>query len=403
MTPLGRAAAALALASAIAAPIGAGAELSVVELHGSPRERGLAHGRALKERIHAHVARWKAELAKATKTEPDALLAAFLRDTRFAAAAKRWTPDLLEEVAGIAEGSGLPFDTVFALQLIDELWVYVEERDAHHCSAVGAAAHGASPAFVAQNMDLETFRDGAQAVLHIRGDASTPEQYILTAAGVVALDGMNARGVGVVVNTLSQLRSSRDGLPVAFVIRGVLGKTSADEALRFLKTVKHASGQNYLLGADARVFDLEASAGKVAAAMPGAEVVFHTNHPLANDDVKAAPTPAPGAPDSGEEGNSAARYRELETRLGRNSAKAGKVRTASLADAKAALASKDSEKNPICRAARADGGDYGLFTFASVVMTLSGTPAFEVSAGPPDHNPYRRFELAAPAARAVGR
>ena len=32
------------------------------------------------------------------------------------------------------------------------------------------------------------------------------------------------------------------------------------------------------------MYDLEASAGKVVEAAPGADVVYHTNHPLRNDD-----------------------------------------------------------------------------------------------------------------------
>ena len=31
-------------------------------------------------------------------------------------------PDLLEEVRGIADGAGVDFDTMYAYQLVDEIW-----------------------------------------------------------------------------------------------------------------------------------------------------------------------------------------------------------------------------------------------------------------------------------------
>jgi len=83
-----------------------------------------------------------------------------------------------------------------------------------------------------------------------------------------------------------------------------------------------------------------------------------------------------------EVGNSRVRFRALEARLGKSDATPG------LAEAKGALRSKDSAKNPVCRV---HSGDDDVFTFGSVVMTLSGEPSLEVTAWPPDRNMYRRF------------
>src|SRR5262249_16629903 len=154
----------MALLLAAAAAPAAERKLPVLELHGSPYERGLAHGKALKIEIARHVAKWKANLAADTKADADATIARFLKETHFTEATKRWTPDLLDEVRGIAEGSGQPYDTMFAYQLIDELWVWLDGKDSAHCSGVGASERAGRPAFVAQNMDLEGFTDGSQAV-----------------------------------------------------------------------------------------------------------------------------------------------------------------------------------------------------------------------------------------------
>src|SRR5437899_1901651 len=129
-------------------------------------------------------------------------------------------------------------------------------------------------------MDLESFRDGFQTMLHIKAEGRRPEQFVFTFAGFIAANGMNSR---------SQLRHCRDGLPVACVIRGTLERTTLNDAIKFLKQVKHASGQNYILGGGDRVGDFECSAGKVVRFTPTSDgsVVYHTNHPLANDDYDA--------------------------------------------------------------------------------------------------------------------
>ena len=351
-----------------------------VELSGTGYKRGLQYGKALKTEIADAVQRWKDDLRASRKQDPDTVIAAFLRETNFLPAIRKWTPDLLEEVRGIAEGAGQPFDTMLAFQCVDEIWVYFDDLDAHHCSGVGVARRGSSPAFVSQNLDLESFRNGSQTVLHIRPTATTPEQLIFTVAGLIAANGMNRAPVAVAVNTLMQLRASRDGLPVAFVIRGLLVRTSEREVLGFLKDVKHASGQNYIVGIGDRVFDFEASANGVVRyqLVPGGSPVFHTNHPLANKDLKSWYT-LRLAGDS-----SVVRFASLDLRLGQ------KESDVSERAVKTTLRSRDSALNPVCRSLGQGGAG---FTFGSVVMTLSKHPTMQVTVGPPDASEYVSYSF----------
>ena len=360
---------------AVAAP----RPMFVVELHGTPYERGLQHGRALKEPIQRYVVAWKAGIKEEMGSDPDAFAAAFLRDRDFMAATRRWMPEMIDEVRGIADGAAIPFETAWAIQLGDELWVYESEqkamKPANHCSAVGVPRAGSHPAYVAQNMDIEPYNEGFQTVLHIAEENGEPEQTIFTVTGGVALNGVNNRSIGVVVNTLGQLQPSRDGLPVSFVIRGVLRARNAKEAIAFLKSVRHASGQNYIVGAGDRIYDFEASANKVVAYAPHGEgnAVCHTNHPLVNDDYNDRYH----GPKSQ---NSANRLRSLDTRIGRDADAEGIA---------AALRSHDVAEDPVCRPWTPTKD----FTFGSTIMTLSGKPSIDVSNGPPDANAYQRFEL----------
>lgn len=365
-------------------------QLRVLELKGSAYERGFQHGQQLRPEIARIIMRWKEDLRAYAKQDADELIRRFLAETNFLPAIRRWTPELLEEIRGIAEGSGQRFETVFAFQLLDELWVFMDIPAANHCSSLGVAKSGGHPAYVAQNMDLESFRDGFQIVLHLTGGTTEPEQLVFSSAGMIGLNGVNGRSIAIACNTLMELTASTDGLPVACIVRGVLAQTDGESALEFVRDVRHASGQNYILGVGDRVFDFEASAGKVVRFQPLADgnVVFHANHALVNDDLKPWHEAVLQAEsrETRESGNSPVRFSALHRRLTRP---AGEIDEGVICEV---LRSKDSAQHPVCRAIEPDAD---IFTFGATIMTLSGTPAFAVTAGPPDVNPFTRLQFTA--------
>ena len=360
----------------------------VLQLSGSPYERGLQHGRSLRPEIAKQVGLWRQDLQEHSKMDPDAFVQKFFAETDFLPAIKRWTPELLDEIKGIAEGSGQPYQTILAYQMVDEIWVYFDKANSHHCSSLGVMRSPSHPAYIAQNMDLESFRDGSQVVLHIAAGPTTPEQFVFTVAGLIATNGMNKRSIAITTNTLLQLSASPDGLPVACVVRGVLARAKGEEALSFIKTIKHASGQNYILGVGDRIYDFEASAHKVVEFRPSADgsVVYHTNHPLANDDLKPWHQKRIQAmtPEEKNRDNSEVRLNSLATHL-RMPASAIDEQVV-----KTTLRSKDSKANPICRSLGV--GDES-FSFGTTIMTLSDKPFFQVTMGPPDSNKFLRLEF----------
>lgn len=363
-------------------------EVPVITLRGTPYQRGVQHGKQLKVQIDEVYGKWKANIRKDTNSDPDSVIADFLQTTNFKPAIEKWTPETLQEVRGIADGSGQKFEDVFAFQLIDEYWGYLDRKEhgqgGEHCSAMGVAGSKDSPGYVAQNIDLDTWMHGYQVLLHIEGTKETPEQYHMACAGSLGLAGMNGSGVGVVVNALTDLQNSIDGLPVAYVLRGMLNKKSGADALGFLHQVKHASGQNYVVGAQDSVYDFEASATQLVRFTPlkNKNVVYHTNHALVNHDVKPW-------------------YREYHKRVlagpvNKNSTltrfdavaqkyAAGATYTVDLA--KHTLRSKDSDKFPVCIAFDAKET---AFTFSSVVFTLGTKPSVEVTFGSPDQSEYKK-------------
>ena len=250
---------------------------------------------------------------------------------------------------------------------------------AEHCTSIGVNKRGQSPTYVAQNMDIEPFYQGYQTLLHIKDQQTKVESFVLTTPGLIGLNGMNNRSIAINCNTLLQLEYSKDGLPVAFIVRGVLKQTTFDKALEFVNGIKHASGQNYIIGGPERAVSLECSAKKTSQYVPyeGAEITYHTNHPLANDNYSTRYLKQLKALNRTlEEGAYYCyRFESLEKRLKDIS------KVIDIDVIKAALSSRDSEKSPISNES----------TFGCTIMVLSDKPELHIAPGQPHLTAFRTF------------
>lgn len=341
----------------------------VATVGGTPRARGRAHGEELRPLVCAGIERWLDALAGRVTGSPGDHVAALVAETGFEAAARRWTPGLLDEVEGIAEGAGVARDLVVAYQLADEEWWWSAGRgpaaspDGEACSVLAVRPAPGRPApIMGQNMDLPAHFDSTQAVLRIEGHGE-PGAVVLTAAGYLGFTGCNAAGIAVCVNTLLELPRSTEGLPVAFVVRALLACRDLDEAAALVRSVPHASGQNYLLGGPGGVVDVEAGAGVATRHDPPGPTIAHTNHALAVGPGRQAGGRAPA-------GNSLARLRHLERR------------GAAVAEAEGTNGIETVlAEAPLCvgrRPARPS------MTFGAVAFELTVPPTCRVATGPPD-------------------
>ena len=253
--------------------------LRIVDVYGTPYERGLQHGRLLKEDIGRMLQQVRDDIRATTEMSPDSFITAFLQDSGYEAAMQRWTPDLLEELRGISEGSGAPYPDLLMHQLTDEYWCHNLAQE-HHCSSL-AIIHPEGHATSAQTLDVTPFYHGFQtAVRHHLPDGSV--MTVIGFPGHLGTTGMRAGAVSVNVNSLLQLDWSTQGLPVTAVVRGVLAQTNLAEAEAFVQQVNHASGQHYLLAAPNGASSWECSAGEVVNCVSSTTEghFLHTNHPL---------------------------------------------------------------------------------------------------------------------------
>jgi isopenicillin-N N-acyltransferase-like protein len=358
--------------------------LRVVDLSGTPYEMGLAHGRALGTEIRELVARWKADLEKTYHVTAEVFIRNLLEKTDFKPAIERWTPGLLDEVRGIADGAGLDFDTMYAYQMVDEIWAMDADLGLGKCTTIAAGPRNGEPAFVAQNLDIPAFYHGFQTVLRMHENKAGLETLAFTIPGVLAANGVNSRSVGVCVNAVTELAYSPKGLPVDFIIRGILRCTSYAEAEEFLRAIQPAAPQTYVIGGPDQAAVFERSAGKMSVFRPfeGAQFSYHTNHPMVNDDFN------PRFPEELKRRNMTLEtYRGLCPRFNF----LGRV----LKDNSAAL---DVAALEALFANRASGINNAT-TYGCTIMVLGGKPELHVSPGRPDEHPFTVLTFSARSVR----
>jgi isopenicillin-N N-acyltransferase like protein len=349
--------------------------LPFLRLSGPPRTQGRQHGDALRKSITEVRQRWRESLTQRFGVRPDSFIETFLGQTRFVDAIRHWTPTLLEEIEGIAEGSGRSLPETLAFQFMDEEWWFGARHyrhasiEADQCSIIASRARDGQPPILAQNMDLRAYLDGGQAVISTAGNGGLRTR-VMTICGMIGLCGANDAGVGVAVNTLWQLPSAADGLPVACVMRQILEQPNLAAATKWICQPRHASGQHYLIGDPGGFASFEASATLVSnIPWKDSPTFVHTNHPVA----------APGKERfKNAEENSRGRYATLCNLMA--------AKTPTIDEVKAALSCRDGPHPISVRPLPEDATS--TMTFASIVMELRRPPTVQLAGGPPCSNAY---------------
>jgi len=369
-------------------------DLPVIELQGTPRERGLIHGESLKTSIAAVLEHWLSDLGNygsndsgTTCWNVDTYLDGLLSNTRYLQAIEKTAPHLLEELKGIADASGQPFNHILGLNLMDEEWVYglrnSLDKPTHKCTAFATSKQTDGISYAGQNMDICSWSEGYQILFRHMATEDKPEVLLFAIAGSLGLNGLNASGVGVTCNTLSQLDFATDGLPVAFVVRLILEQQGLDAAVSLLKKLHHASGQNYILSSRDQALCFECSSTSVVPYTPESlnGRLFHTNHPLISSDISTikalAETPT---------ANTQARLDSITQRLGNTKTKV------TLSEIKAALSAHDNPSHPVSRQCNKTGSSIG-YTAGSVIYEFTSPPRLHLAAGPPCETEYLCFDF----------
>ena len=262
-------------------------KIPLLELAGSPRQRGYIHGETLRSLIGEFLAT-SYEVHRVNMpmvASREALLAFCRRNLGFL---KRYSPDLLEEMEGIAEGAGQSFDDILFLNSFLEmedlrapsLGGKILDGNLWGCTTFNVlpAGSGDGNSYIGQTFDMEMYYNKFNCMMRILPD-NGPASLVYSLAGILGLNGMNSAGIGMVINKLVA-NDAREGVVYPFIIRQALAQTRVGDAFGAAVFAERASGMLYQIAStDGVAFCIETSATWYDL-LPFENAIAHTNHYL---------------------------------------------------------------------------------------------------------------------------
>jgi len=262
------------------------AEIPYIRVAGTHREVGRQIGEAARELVARGLAYYEENyplLAGVTFAE------ALERTRPYLMAAERHVPQVVDQLRGLAEGSGLTLEQLFAWNCCEELTCLPERPDGSGVGGPGRCAgrpeHCTSFAFVVggrvvagHNEDWYPGDVDTLAVRHVTLSGG-PRYISVGPAGYLPITGVTSSGFSSAANTLYS-EDMQVGVPNNLLLTGLLECPDLDKALAHIARLPRARGSNHLLcDARGRILDVETTANHLAT-MDGGSRFVHTNHYL---------------------------------------------------------------------------------------------------------------------------
>lgn len=255
----------------------------LIEVHGTPRERGIATGRAAADRVKGSVALYRGELArrKVDAATQDKLA------RRFVPIIEDFDPGYVEEMRGIAEGAGVPLESVVTVNCRTEMMFgFKDAAEVHEQMKDGCTGVVAMPSVTthgrlihAHNWDWRQEAADNAIVLRVRSEDG-PDILTLVEAGGLARHGFNSAGVALTANFLACDRDFKSiGVPLGILRRKILEQKNLAGAVKVLGANDRSCSNNIMLSqADGEAIDLECVPDETFWIQPEAGLLPHSNH-----------------------------------------------------------------------------------------------------------------------------
>jgi hypothetical protein len=260
--------------------------LPLVEAEGTRFEIGLAHGEAVGELAHGTLDWSFGQLATAGMGR-DAALAGALRLLDIVRAA---TPELVEEVQGIAQGAGMTLaeaaviNTRYELLFLDGAETHMHPRG--ECTLLGVEGTRTADGnvLIGQNVDLDATSARYWVMLCVRPPGA-PRILTATLAGMLAQEGINSAGLAL-CGSMIRCPGWRTGYPSRkFLRRRVLEQPTVARAIDVIRSAPPRASSHNLMLADAGgdLVDVETTLDDVRLVRASGGLLAHSNHYVSPD------------------------------------------------------------------------------------------------------------------------
>ncbi len=264
------------------------APFPLIDLEGTPRERGRQHGQAAADRLRRGAKMYAESLLKSgvdwaeLEKRAEALVPSI----------EAFDPDYVEEMRGIAEGAGEPFAAVVLMNARTEM--VAAARHAAASRAADSAPDGCTAALAlpeasidgvllhGQNWDWRAECAETGVVLRIRRDDG-PDILTFTEAGGLARSGLNSAGLGLTANALECDRDYRrgPGVPLPFIRRKVLESAALAQAVQTIVATPKLGSNHMAVSHGQEAFGFECAPDETFWLAPDRGIYVHANHWIA--------------------------------------------------------------------------------------------------------------------------
>ncbi|MET2828073.1 C45 family peptidase [Mesorhizobium shangrilense] len=358
----------------------------LVDVSGTPNERGKAYGEQAHDRIHASVALYAAQLGRFGFGQKDIERFSGI----FLPRLRQWAPDLVKEMEGIASGADVGLSSILLVNARTEILqlakrekgISDDEPDGCTGAVILPEATKAGRLIHGQNWDWRAECAGTSIVLRVRR-TDGPDLLTFTEAGGLARSGFNAVGIGITANYLESDRDYRDiGIPLPFIRRRALEARHFAHAIKVVATTPKSCSNNMILStAEGFAVDFECAPDEAFPIYPDKEMIVHANHwqsPVALSKLRE--TGLGDVPDS--------LYRDYRVRR-HLAARHGDI---TVDDLKQALFDDFAAPLSVCRPAnRKEGGNLSATVAMIIFEPASGI--MEVAPLPAENRDFTRYEL----------
>ncbi|KGX91883.1 C45 family autoproteolytic acyltransferase/hydolase [Pontibacillus marinus] len=207
-------------------------------------------------------------------------------------AIEQYDSDLVEEMQGVAEGAGVDFEDILALNTRSEIALANYNSNtvkfSDGCTSIGTTPPLSDDTIVGQNWDWKASQIKSLLLLDIK-QPGKPSIQMVTEGGIIGKIGFNTSGVGVGLNALLTNKKSEQ-VPIHLGLRAVMNSKSLTEAVSKIKGGQMASTANFLIGADqgngeSMVANYEVSPFGIDMLPAREGKVVHSNH-IISDQIK---------------------------------------------------------------------------------------------------------------------
>ena len=258
------------------------APFPLIRVEGSPRDRGLAYGRAAAERIAVGEELYRKAMGQRGFDWSEVRRLA----AEFRPSIEATDPDCATEIDAIAEGAGVDVETVIVINARSEIFngrtPYASALEGG-CTSGLALSNATSEGRLlhAQNWDFNAACIDSSVVLHLT-DEDGHSILTFVEAGGLARSGLNSSGIAITANNLeSDQDAGRTGMPLSMIRRRALMARTFAEAIGAITSAPRAVSNNMTLshaGGDVAI-NLETTPDDVFLLYPGSDGLFaHANH-----------------------------------------------------------------------------------------------------------------------------